>query len=412
MSADGTTPAVPRDAPNRWLFVVAFTLFLDMLGFGIVLPALPYYALRFHASEEQVALLGTFYALMQLLFVPIWGRLSDRVGRRPVLLVSIVGTTAGMVVFALADSLWLLYAARIVAGVMTANFATAQAYVADLTPPEGRARAMGIVGASLGMGFVVGPPIGGLLADVGRATGLGYSLLGWVSASLSLINLGLAVVRLPESLPASVRAATRLSRPSKLEGFRVVLRGRELLAVVLMQAVVTFAFSAMEWTFALLTRVRLGWTEEAHGDRWNGMVLGFVGLVMAITQGGVVGRLVKRIGEPSTLKIGLGLTAAGLAGCAFVYQVPALLATSAVLAAGFGLVSPSMSSLVSRRAPADVQGGVLGVFQAAGSFARVFGPATGGLLFQRVGPSWPFYAGAAAIAVGTLAMWRPLGVRA
>ncbi|MCC7539796.1 MAG: MFS transporter [Deltaproteobacteria bacterium] len=403
------TGATPSPAFPRWLAIVAFTIFLDLLGFGIVLPALPYYALRFHASETEVTLLGTTYAAMQLLFVPIWGRLSDRIGRRPVLLFSIVGTIAGMTVFALASSLVALYAARIVAGAMTANFATAQAYVADLTPPSGRARAMGIVGASLGMGFIVGPPLGGLLADVGRHTGIGYPLLGWVSAGLSLLNLGLAAVMLPESLSADLRRSAASRRGSRIEGLRIVRRSGALVSVVALQAVVTFAFSAMEWTFTLLSRVRLGWTEEVGGDRWNGLSLGFVGLVMAITQAGMVGRLVKRFGEPAVLRAGLLFITAGLACCAATFHVATMIVSCALLAIGFGLVSPTMSALVSQNAPPDAQGEVIGIYQAAGSFARVFGPVTGGILFQRISPSGPFVLGATAVALAALAAWRTLG---
>jgi len=380
------------------LAIVFLTVALDLLGFGLIIPVAPYYAQHFHASETEVALLGTVYSAMQFVFVPLWGRLSDRVGRRPVLLVSILASAVSMAMFGAAQSYWWLFAARAFSGAATANIAVAQAYVADVTTPANRAKGMGLIGAAFGIGFVLGPFAGGQLSSLGRAIGIGYGLVGYGAAALALVNFGLALALLPESHKpgTAVEGEARAGRLAQLrEAFS--LPGLTGLFAVFFGA--TFAFANLEWTFALLTQERLGWTPAVGGDRYNGYVFGFIGVIAAVIQGGLIGPLTRRLGERRLLWGGLVLLSAGLATLATVRTLPVLLAACVLFSMGNSVTGPSVASLVSRRAPAGSQGSVLGVQQSVGALARVVGPTCGGLLFQHVGSAYPFVTGSVAMAV-------------
>jgi len=386
------------------LGIVFLTVLLDLLGFGLIIPVAPYYALHFHASETEVALLGTAFSAMQLLFVPFWGRLSDRVGRRPVLLWSVFANVISMVIFGGAQSYVWLLAARAFSGAATANFAVAQAYIADVTTPENRAKGMGLVGAAFGIGFILGPFAGGQLAALGREIGIGSGLVGYGAAALSLVNFLLAFVLLPESRGPEERARDRAQAAARPRRGRVAevtdaLRAPGLWALFLVFFVSTFAFANLEWTFALFTRERLGWTAEAGGERLNGYVFAFIGIIAAVVQGGLIGRLARAVGERKLLYAGLALLSVGLAGIAVTHGLGVLLGACAIMSVGNSLAGPSISSLVSRRASASTQGGVLGVQQSVSAAARVVGPTCGGLLFQHVGSSWPFLTGAGSMAV-------------
>ena len=369
------------------LVVVFFTIFLDLLAFGLILPVTPYYALSFHARESQIGMLGTAFSIMQLLCVPLWGRLSDRIGRRPVLLISTIGSAASMTCFGAAQSLAWLFAARLLAGAMTANIATAQAYIADVTKPEERAKGMGLVGAAFGLGFILGPFVGGELAELGRTSGIGLGLVGYGAGALSLLNFLLAYRWLPESLPSEKRQAVT----KRSSAFREILSSNAmppLLAVVLASA---FAFSNMEWTFGLLTRLRLGWEVDHGGARANGLVFAYIGIIGAILQGALIGRLTRRFGEKALLLAGLASMALGLLSLAAMTTIPRLMVSVTLISIGNGLSMPSLSSLVSQHAPKDRQGAALGVQQSTSALARVVGPTSGGLLFEHVSSSAPFF---------------------
>jgi MFS transporter, DHA1 family, tetracycline resistance protein len=400
---------MPIDRRRASLGIVAMTMFLDLLGFGIIIPLMPHFARTFGATPLAYGLLAASYSLMQFLFVPVWGRLSDRVGRRPVLLISIGGSVVSFVLLGAARSLAMLFAARILSGISASNLSVAQAYVADVTAPEERARGMGLIGAAFGLGFVVGPFVGGELSQLEFALPLGVHLHAGsapflVSALLSAINWGLAWALLPESLPPAARSAAtiRFLDLKRLEG---VFAHREISGLFAVSFLFTMAFSMMEQSLILFGEDRLGMRGLDAGK-----LLGFVGVLIVLVQGGLVGRLARRFGEGRLTVVGAALMVPGLlliplapgsrgAGYAVLYtaMVP--------LALGNGLLHPSLHSLLSRRAPGDEQGGVLGLNQSLSSLARVAGPTAGGLLFQTLGIGTPFLAGGAVmLAAATVAV--------
>ncbi|HSU15977.1 MFS transporter [Longimicrobium sp.] len=373
------------------------TVFLDLVGFGIVIPLLPLYAARFGAGPVAVAWLLAVYSLMQFFFAPWWGRVSDRVGRRPVLLLGLFGSAASYLAFGLAGSLPVLFVARAANGLAGANVGVAQAYVADVTGPEDRAKGMGMIGAAFGLGFVVGPAIGGVLSRYGMAAPF------LAAAGVTLANALLAVVRLPESLPPARRQAQ--SRGFGLaDRLRLLFGGAtsgRLRALYAAGFLATLAFAAMEGTFSLWADAR--WHVSAHSVAY---LFAYLGVVSVIAQGALVGRMVKRAGERRTALLGMALIAAGLAAAALATSMALLLAGVGVLALGQGMASPSVSSLISHQGGAGEQGRLLGVYQSLSALGRVAGPVIGGVALQHVGLSAPFLAasGIAAAAAVVLAL--------
>jgi DHA1 family tetracycline resistance protein-like MFS transporter len=382
------TPAPP--AGRSPLAIVFATVFLDLVGFGIVIPLLPLYAGRFGAGPVAVAWLLAVYSLMQFLFAPWWGRVSDRVGRRPVLLLGLFGSAASYLAFGLAGSLAVLFAARAVSGFAGANVGVAQAYVADVTRPEDRAKGMGMIGAAFGLGFIFGPAIGGVLSGYGAAAPF------FGAAAVTLANALLATVRLPESLPPERRSA----HP---HGFGLAERARALVgsgtpgrlrAIYAAAFFATVAFAAMEGTFSLWADAR--WHLPRHGISY---LFAYIGVVSVIAQGGIVGRLAPRVGAGRTAAGGIGLIALGLMGIALAPSIPWLLLPLAVLALGHGTASPSLSTLISHAGGPGEQGRMLGVNQSLSALGRVLGPVWGGVALAHVGLGAPFLSGAA-IAAG------------
>jgi multidrug resistance protein len=361
--------------------IIFLTVFIDLLGFGIIIPLMPFYAETFGASAFTIGLLNTSFSLMQFLFAPFWGRLSDRIGRRPVILMGLFGSFVSYLLFGLAQSMTLLFAARIAAGIAGANIPTAQAYMADVTTPENRAKGMGLVGAAFGLGFIFGPAIGGFLSQ------WGYQAPSFFAAGLSLVNFIAAWRVLPESRPARAGARLRVSRAAL---FRDALTRPHLPVLLLIYFVVVGAFSSFELNFSLYSERRFGFTSLTIG-----YVFALIGVVLSIVQGVLVGRVVPRAGEhrvvPAAIAVlCLGMTLIPLAGTTAV-----LVTACATLALGMGFHSPSMTSSISRVSGADEQGGILGVAQAVASLARIIGPAWGGYLYDRFGVTSPFYAAAA-----------------
>jgi MFS transporter, DHA1 family, tetracycline resistance protein len=390
-------PAAPGAPRGRSpLTVVFLTVFLDLVGFGIVIPLLPLYAERFGAGPVTVTLLVAVYSAMQFFFAPWWGRLSDRVGRRPVLLVGLFGAAGSYLMFGLAGSLATLFVARALNGIMGANVGVAQAYVADVTAPEDRARGMGMIGAAFGLGFIFGPAIGGLLAQFGPAA----PFLG--AAALAAANGVLAIFRLPESLPASRRSAPPPQRPPGAFARLATLLSRRtdprLRTLYIVSFLVTLAFAAMEATLSL-------WADRRWSLSPTGIALFFayLGTVAVIAQGVLVGRLVRRVGERRAALMGLGCLAAGLAAIPLAPSLPLLAVALALFAIGQGAAMPSVSSLISRTGTEADQGRLLGVSQSVSALARVVGPAMGGVAFAHVGIGAP-YVGAAVVALVALAV--------
>jgi MFS transporter, DHA1 family, tetracycline resistance protein len=374
------------------LFLIVF---VDLIGFGLVIPLLPFYALRFGALPQEVTVLLAVYSLMQLFTAPLWGRLSDRVGRRPVLMVSMAASVLAYLWIGSASALWMLFAARALAGACAGNIAAAQAYIADVTKPEERAKGMGLIGAAFGLGFIIGPALGGLLAGNDPVTA-DIQTPAWVAAGLSFLALSGVFLLLRESLPAASRGASGHSR-SRLASILDVLHRPVLSRLILIFFLVILAFAGMESTFALWALGQFGW-----GPGQVGYVFAYVGVLSAILQGGLIGRLTRRFGEERLLICGLALITAGLLGLPFAREIPALGVAVSALAFGMGLMQPSLNSLISRRAGREEQGEVLGVSQSVGSLSRVLGPAMAGLLFGEFGRSAPFFCGAVLVVIALL----------
>jgi len=375
------------------------TVFLDLLGFGLVVPFLPGVARAHGASDLVAALVGGAFSLMQFLFIPLWGRLSDRVGRRPVLLWSIAASAVGMALLGLAGTLVTVFAARVFSGIATANISVAQAYIADITTPENRAKGMGMIGMAFGLGFIFGPVLGGVLGEY-EVLGHPGALAAFVAAGLSVINFGMALVSLPESLPRERRGQSRRRlAPLDLEAIRQAGRLPGVGLAVTIGASVIFWFAGLEQTFRLFTQDAFGMSVLG-----TGMVLTLVGVVSATVQGGLIHRLSRRYGEAKLVRAGAVVLAAGFAG---IWACPSfgewsramLYLGSSLTAVGTGLLTPSLSSYVSRQAAADAQGTTLGVLQSMNALARVLGPLAAGLLYEFFGMRGPYSFGTAGMLV-------------
>ncbi len=355
------------------LFIIFLVVFFDLLAFGIVIPILPYYSKTFGASAVELGWLMASYSIAQFVFSPVWGAISDRIGRRPVLLVTILGGACAMVATAVAGTFAILLLARVLAGIFGANISTATAYIADVTPAKDRAKGMGIIGAGFGLGFIFGPALGGILSVHG------YALPILVGAALGLFNFIFAYFVLEESTvqPDSRR---KLSAASVREAF-----ARPQTAVpVSLFFLNTLAFTQLEVIFGLYVLALFG-----YGARDAGWLLAGMGVVSAVLQGGLIGRLAKKYGEVALAVTGFALMAFTLVGSASAATPTVFILFLLGLAVGNGLVNPSLTSLASRGAPEDRQGMVMGVYQSAGSLARVFGPPLAGFLFDYLAPSAP-----------------------
>jgi MFS family permease len=373
---------------NPSIFVIFLTVFIDLVGFGIVVPMLPLYTRDFGAQGYLIGVIFAVYSAMQFVFSPIWGRLSDRIGRRPVLLMSTAGACGSYIIFGLASglanhttALALIILSRILAGTCGGNITVAQAYVADITPPEKRSKMMGIIGMAIGLGFVFGPGIGAVsLSHIGLAGP------GWIAAGLSAANFILAFTILPESRkPGSEQARPR---PHLDQWIHTLTRPKVgLLVIVFFLA--TFCFSCFEATLSLLIsdNFRL---EIISAGKTAGYLIVFVGLVGALFQGGATGRLVKMIGEPKLIMISLVLTGIALMLVPFMHGAPELswsvlfhpagwpwvklIIALCVLAIGSSLARPPIFGMISNLTAAHEQGATIGVAQGSGSLARILGP--------------------------------------
>lgn len=391
--------------PRAVLPLVFLTVFIDLLGFGIVIPLLPIYSQRFQAGTFELGLLVGSFSGMQLLFAPFWGRLSDRVGRRPVLVAGLVGTAASYVAFAFADSLGLLFASRALAGFFGANVATAQAYIADVTEAKDRTKGMGLVGAAFGLGFTLGPPLGGALAQ------LGVAAPGLAAAGLSLSAAVFGLTKLPRPERPAIAAPRRSTAQQLREAFADP-RARTL---YLLQFLAVFAFAGFE---SMFTRFGLAVFPERFGlaaatvsptdaelvraAGYSGAYFAFIGVMAAVVQGGLIRRLAPRFGEPRLAVAGPLFLAAAFAvigSATFAGGFPVVLVGCALMPFGFGLNNPALAGMTSRAAPADRQGDRLGVAQSVSAFARLTGPPALGALFAARGPSAPFWFGAATLIV-------------
>ncbi|HMC38200.1 MAG TPA: MFS transporter [Acidimicrobiales bacterium] len=380
---------LPPGFGTIWASVV-----VDLVGFGIVLPILPIYARRFHATSLQAALLLTAFSGAAFLFSPVWGWLSDRVGRRPVLLVSLAGTAVGSLLTGLAGGLPLLFVGRLVDGASGASVAVAQAAATDLAEPAERSRLFGLLGAAFGIGFVAGPAIGSLGALGGPRVPF------FLAAGLAVANTTVAWFRLPETRrPAGPATAAGPQEPRGGRWRDPAVSGAAPLLVVAFAAMT--AFSGFEATFSLFGQRHLGLGIGSAAAVFTG-----VGFVVVGVQGGVVHSVVRRVGEVPTLRAGLLFNTAGLAllgpARSWALAAPALL----LLTAGQGLVQTTMASLLAGRAPPGRRGRVLGAQQSVSALARIAGPAAGGALLGSGGSAAAYAAGAGLTGVALLALFR------
>ncbi len=406
------------------LLIIFITVFIDLIGFGIVLPLLPIYGKQFGASGFIIGAMIASYSAMQFLFAPVWGRLSDHIGRRPVLLVSTAGAAISYALFGFGSSLTgntaltVLLISRIFAGICGANITVAQAYIADITPPEKRSQKMGLIGMAFGLGFIFGPALGALSYKA-----FGLSAPGYVAASLCTLNLIAAFFILPESWkPSSEHVA---ARPRFAQWMHTLAHPQVGLLVVVF-FLSTFAFTCFETTLGLLVakNFNLHISEDDQAKTAVAWLFAYCGIVGAVVQGGAIGRAVKAMGEPKLITTSLFLVAISLALMPFVHGYGAfawresftrtgwhwieLLIILGILAIGSSLTRPPVFGLISILTPSHEQGAVIGVAQSAGSLARIAGPIFAAGLFD-YSPVIPYLICSGVCLVAGFITWQRLG---
>jgi MFS family permease len=383
----------PAAAPRSNLSALAIlfgVVFINLVGFGLIVPLLPFFGSSLGADPWQITLLFAAYSLGQFFAEPFWGRLSDRIGRKPVLLITLIANAAGYLILAFVPDIWTAIAVRAFTGLGAGNISTVQGYVADVTPPEQRAGRMGMIGAAFGLGFIVGPGVGGLLVDeaAGRQGFLAPIYLAAIMAAVAAVGV---VAFLKES---RARADPTAPREPFLSGLKVAFDNPVVSRVLVVTLIFMAGFAGMESTFAL-------WADQAWD--WHAREVGLnfmaVGVVSVVSQGLLTGRLARRFGEANVLAFG-----AVLFGVSLVAQVVAarlfpghdwvVPVITALTAFGMSLTMPNVSALISRSVDPDRQGQMLGLNMASGSIARILGPIIAGVIYSALGPSWPFLIGA------------------
>jgi len=364
---------------NRPLLIIFLTIFVNLIGFGIIIPLLPFYAETFGASPLVIGLLFAAFSVCQLVAAPILGDWSDRYGRRPILIFSLLGTVASFVLLALAGSITMLFIARIVDGLSGGNISTARAYVADITEPKDRARAYGLIGMAFGLGFIFGPALSGVLVKVSITAPI------WAAAAITLLATAVAWLWLPETVH---RAQAGTGMPFR--NLPDLLRRPALGRVLVIDFVYWFAFAIFQTTFALFTARRFRFDASQTGYFFSAF-----GVLGAIVQGGLIRPVVHRLGDKPTFIVGLVCSAFGLVAATLTHSVAVFAVTLVPLALGIGFGHPTISSLVSRAARGDEQGRVQGAASAVESLGRTVGPIWGNASLQRFGEGMPYISAAA-----------------
>ncbi len=416
--------ALENGPPKKAVYVAFLTIFLDLLGFGIIIPVSSFFSESLGATAAQITLLSALYSLMQFLFTPFWGRLSDRIGRRPVILSSVLFSAAGHFIFGFADGLWIIFAARMIAGFGNANLSAAQAIMSDVYPPKDRAKGMGLIGAAFGLGFLLGPAIGAFAGQWSpRAPAL-------VAGVLALINFLLAWSFLKETNPFVLARGKTDVASSDTHGRREILpissllqsfKNQNLRSILMITFINTAAFAMFEVVIALLmaeryvTGLSKGSSEYiAKAASFTAWFLVVVGITAVVVQGGLIGRLSKRFGEVTLVRVGLSLMAVSFALIPIVsMNLPYswMLLLACVLACGTGVYNPSISAYLSRSVDPAKQGEYLGLNQSISALGRVFGPAISGVLFA-AHPSWPFLLAAILSVLAFLIAWSQIATKA
>lgn len=359
---------------NRYLFSIIFVVFIDLLGFSLIIPLLPYYAQTFNASDITVGLLLASYAAAQLIGAPLLGRASDRLGRRPILLISISGTFLGFLIFGLAKSLTMLFASRILQGLTGGNLSVAQAYITDVTDAKSRNRGLGMIGAAFGLGFIIGPALGGILSS------RSYSIPAFVASGLAFVNLLLIAFWLPESLTMDRRAQLPQKKPALslkalLEALERPLTG----SLLVTRFLYSLAFVILQSIFSLFALKRFGMSVVA-----TGFVLTYVGVVSVFTQAWLVGRLSQRFKDMVLIESGLVLLALGLLVWAFAPSVPILVLSVTPIALAGGMLNTIVPSALTKTVEPQEIGGILGLSTSIESATRVVSPLLGGFMLERI----------------------------
>ncbi len=367
------------------LSLIFLTVFIDLLGFGILIPILPTFAkIELLVDETAIGVVVAVYSFVQFLFNPVLGRLSDKFGRKPIIVISLFINAIGYILFAFTTSYILLLVSRIVAGIGGSSISVAQAYIADITTKENRAKGMGVIGAAFGLGFVFGPLMGGFLASYG------YMVTGFASATFSILAFIFTIAILPESnLNRNAPAETK-RKLIDVDDLKNVFAKPERAMLIFLFFVLTFSFANIYGTFALL-----GLQVYGFSDMQNGFMFGIIGLTSAIVQGGLIGRISKVISKKNILKIGSFFIMVSLALIPYGATFLGLAIISIFLSIGTGMFQPTVLSLISEVTPENEQGVTLGVNQSVSAFARVLGPLWGGFAFEFLGYPYPFLTGAA-----------------
>lgn len=386
---------------NKQLFSIFLIVFIDLLGFSLILPLLPYYAQTFGADATMIGFLTASYAAAQLISSPLLGRLSDRVGRRPVLLISIAGSVAGFVLLALAQNLWMLFLARIVAGFTGGNISVAQAYITDVTDEKNRTRALGLIGAAFGLGFIIGPALGGILGQ------WGYAVPAWAAAGMAVLNFLMVLLWLPESLTSEKKALLAVKRraPFTLSALIGALR-RPLVGPLLhTRFIYGLAFSTFQGIFTVyaLERFDLGSTQ-------TGYILAYVGLISTITQGGLIRVLTNRFSDRQLLVWASVGMAVGLLGWGLSPSVGLLLVALLPIAVSGGVLNTVINSAITKSVEPVEVGGTLGLASALESLTRVISPSAAGILLAKVGTGAPGILAAIIMTWLVTYIWRYVGM--
>lgn len=353
-------------------FILFLTIFIDLLGFGIVIPILPNYVKDMTHSNFMVGMPVTLFALSQFFFTPVWGSLSDKYGRRPIILISLLISTVAYIVFSFSTGIVILLFARVLSGIGSGNISAAQAYISDITEPKDRAKSMGLIGAAFGLGFIFGPPIGGFLME-----DFGFASIGWFCAGLCVLNLALAYFFLKESIKEK-RTEIRINI-LPIKDYKYVF-SQPLLAMIMC---IGFIYVAGFFLFQIPSTML--WKEHYRfSDKEIGLIFTFIGISTAIVQGGLIGVFNKWFGERKLIFWGnilLGLSVVGIPFVSYEYFIPLELLLLFMLAVANGFVGPSALSIVSQIAPEKEKGLVMGIYQSFGSLARASGPIIGSSLY-------------------------------